>query len=168
MTGRGTAAALIAIGTGALGTTLVAPPPPLLVWNASASAPLGLYLVAPGRAPQVGMMVAARLPAGARGIASDRGYLPAGLPVVKRVAAAAGDRICALGATVLINGEAVAVRLAADTSGRALPAWRGCVRLADGQFLLLMRGVPDSFDGRYFGISRRAEIIGTATLLWRA
>jgi conjugative transfer signal peptidase TraF len=168
MTGRGTAAALIAIGTGALGTTLVAPPPPLLVWNASASAPLGLYLVAPGRAPQVGMMVAARLPAGARGIASDRGYLPAGIPAVKRVAAAAGDRICALGATVLVNGKPVAVRLAADQAGRALPAWHGCVRLADGQFLLLMRGVPDSFDGRYFGVTRRAEIIGTATLLWRA
>lgn len=163
-----TAAALIAIGTGAMGTALVAPLPPLLVWNASASAPLGLYVVVPGRVPEVGMMVVARLPADAGGIASDRGYLPAGLPVVKRVAAAAGDRICTLGATVLINGEPAAVRLAADTSGRALPSWSGCVRLADGQFLLLMRGVPDSFDGRYFGVTGRAEIIGTATLLWPA
>jgi conjugative transfer signal peptidase TraF len=160
-------AALIAIWGGALGTA-VAPPPPLLVWNASPSAPIGLYLVAPGRSPRTGEFVIARLPAGVRSLAAERGYLPATIPIVKRVAAAAGDRICARGRAVFVNGEPVAVRLAADRVGRALPAWHGCVCLSSGQFLLLMRGVPDSFDGRYFGVSAGADIIGTARLLWRA
>jgi type IV secretory pathway protease TraF len=49
-----------------------------------------------------------------------------------------------------------------------MPRWTGCRRLGPGVLFLLCPGRADAFDGRYFGISRRAEIIGTATLLWRA
>ena len=37
--------ALIGLGAAALATTIALPPTPWLVWNASASAPIGLYAV---------------------------------------------------------------------------------------------------------------------------
>lgn len=54
----------------------------------------------------------------------------------------------------------------ASRLGRPLPAWQGCVRLCTGQFLLLMTDSPDSFDGRYFGLTGEQELIGRATPLW--
>ncbi|MCJ2182390.1 hypothetical protein MTR62_06700 [Novosphingobium sp. 1949] len=41
---------LLGIGMAALGLTIAQPPLPRLVWNASASAPIGLYAVSPGTA----------------------------------------------------------------------------------------------------------------------
>lgn len=41
-------AADLAIGCALIGATIVAPPAPRLVWNASESAPVGLYAVNPG------------------------------------------------------------------------------------------------------------------------
>ena len=143
-------------------------PTPLLLWNASASSPTGLYRVA--RAPRVarGDMVVAWPPASARALAAERHYLPLGVPLVKQVAAIAGDQVCGRGAELLINGLAVAARRAADPSGRPLPWWTGCVRLGGGDVLLLSPNVPQAFDGRYFGITRRSEIVGKAKLLWPA
>jgi conjugative transfer signal peptidase TraF len=158
----------IAFGAAALAAPLVAPPAPRLVWNATRSAPTGLYFVAAGRAPRRGDMVVAHLPSGAARLAASRGYLPLHVPVVKRAAAAQGDRVCALGSTVFINGEPAAKRLPRDPQGRPLPAWRGCARLSPRQVFLLMRGVPDSFDGRYFGVSDRRDVIGVAELIWPA
>src|SRR3546814_1519836 len=68
-----------------------------LVWNASASAPIGLYSVSPGVPADPGDMVIARVPQLWRDLAARRHYLPANVPLVKRVAAAAGDDVCGLG-----------------------------------------------------------------------
>lgn len=159
-------AVLVGIGIAALGLTIACPPVPRLIWNASASAPIGLYWVSPGAAPGRGDMVVAWPPAAARRLAARRHYLPAGVPLVKRVAAIAGDRICAVGRVVTVNGRPVAARRAADAAGRPLPAWTGCVRLGPGMVLLLMRATPDSFDGRYFGPSQARDIIGRASPSW--
>lgn len=162
----GARAALAALGIGALGATIAVPPSPRLVWNASASAPVGLYRVAP-RAPVVaGDMVVAWLPAEARTLAASRRYLPANVPAVKRVAAGPGARVCALGETVFVDGRRVAGRLAADRLGRPLPWWEGCHVLGPGERFLLMGESPASFDGRYFGPSRVSDIVGRAALLW--
>ena len=142
-------------------------PTPLLLWNASASSPTGLYRVAPAPRVARGDIVVAWPPASARGLAAARHYLPLGVPLVKPVAAIAGDQVCGRGAELLINGRAVAARRAADPSGRPLPWWTGCVRLGGGDVLLLSPNVPQAFDGRYFGITRRSEIVGKAKLLWR-
>jgi conjugative transfer signal peptidase TraF len=85
---------------------------------------------------------------------------------VKRIAATNGDVVCAVDRTIVIDGVAVATRLAADSSGRPLPFWRGCRRLRSGEFFLLMRHVPDSFDSRYFGAVKRSAIIGRLMPLW--
>jgi conjugative transfer signal peptidase TraF len=149
-----------------LGLTIVAPPRPRLVWNASASAPTGLYAVTPGASINRGDMVIARIPAQYRKLAAVRHYLPANVPLVKHVAASAGDEICALGKTIVLNGRWIAQRRIADEHGRVLPWWSGCIRLRGDQLFLLMTDSPASFDGRYFGVTEGEDVIGTARLLW--
>lgn len=160
------AAGGLLFGMTALGATIVAPPAPRLLWNASASAPVGLYGVNPGTPVQPGDMVVVRLPPRWRLFAARRGYLPANVPLVKRVAAGAGARICARGAHIFLNGRRIAQRRAVDGQGRAMPHWQGCRRLGTGQWFLLMAGSAASFDGRYFGVSERGDIVGKARLLW--
>jgi len=157
--------ALAGLGLAALGFAILAEPAPRLVWNASASAPVGLYWVS-RTAPARGDLVFAALPPDARWLAADRGYLPAGVPLVKRLAAVSGDVVCAVGDAVYINGEHVAMRRERDLTNRALPRWAGCRVLAADEVFLLMTGVSNSFDGRYFGPVRRARIIGRLVPLW--
>lgn len=149
-----------------LGLTIIFPPAPRLIWNASASAPIGLYWVQPGARIARGDMVIGRTPIAVRHLAAVRRYIPENVPLVKRVAAVAGDRVCAAGTTVSVNGHRVAVRLAHDARGRAMPWWSGCRTLGHGEYFLLMADVPASFDGRYFGITGEADLIGKAHLLW--
>lgn len=157
---------LIGAGIAALNLTLVFPPAPRLVWNHTASAPVGLYLVTPGAPLAPGDMVVAWPPEPARTLAAHRHYLPSGVPLVKRVAGAAGDTICASGDRVMLDGKPLARRLAVDPSGRPLPRWEGCRRLRQGSYFLLMTLRPDSFDGRYFGVTGERDIIGKARPLW--
>ncbi|MDE3115202.1 MAG: S26 family signal peptidase [Pseudomonadota bacterium] len=139
---------------------------PVVVWNATESAPLGLYLVTGKQSFTRGELVVARLPERAARLAAQRAYLPLGDPVVKQVGAMSGDEVCSTNNAIAINGQRVALRLTADKEGRPLPSWRGCLRLHRDQVLLLTARVPDSFDGRYFGPTRRDAIIGKAIPLW--
>jgi len=141
------------------------PPLPRLVWNASASAPEGLYAVSPEALPEAGDMVVARLPAMFRRLAAERRYLPENMPLVKRVAAVAGDEVCAVGQAITVNGKRVAGRRIFDHRGRRMPFWLGCIRLRGHQLFLLM-DAPDSFDARYFGVTEGRDIIGKARLIW--
>ena len=151
----------------ALIATLLWPPRPLLVWNVSASSPTGLYLVqAPGSAA-VDDMVIAWLPDAARRLGAARHYIPANVPLVKRVAAAAGDEVCAAGEAIFVNGRREALRLSHDPAGRPMPWWTGCETLREGELFLLNPGAGAAFDGRYFGITGPAQIVGAARLLWR-
>ena len=142
-------------------------PRPLLLWNASPSSPPGLYRVTSTGTPRRGDMVVAWAPRRARALAAARGYLPADVPLLKPVAALAGDRVCAVGKRILVNGRPAAVRRPRDPAGRPMPSWSGCRVLGAGELFLLSAGVPLAFDGRYFGVTRRAEAIGRAKLLWR-
>ena len=159
-------AVITAAGILAVGITIIAPPRPRLVWNVSASAPIGLYAVTPDAAIEPGDMVIARVPEHYRMLAATRHYIPANVPLVKHVAAAAGDEICAFGQDIFLNGYWIAKRHIADGWGRPMPWWNGCVRLRGRQLFLLMAGSPASFDGRYFGITEGDEVIGKAQLLW--
>jgi conjugative transfer signal peptidase TraF len=161
---RPRAVLVLLLATG-LCATLIAKPLPRLVWNVSASMPTGLYAVAPGVALARGDTVLARLPPPVRALAARRRYLPADVPILKRVSGIPGDRICAQGDVIMVGGKIAAIRHAADGAGRALPWWRGCIRIGTGA-LFLLAAPPDSFDGRYFGASRTPDIIGRATPLW--
>lgn len=160
------AASLAAAALAALASTLVWNPRPALLWNASASSPVGLYRVDDPRKVRTGDMVVAWPPVPVRQLAASRLYLPLHVPLVKRVAAAAGDRVCARGGTILINGRPAAVRRRRDPRGRPLPWWSGCRRLGKAEFLLLSRSYARAFDGRYFGITQGRDIVGRAHLLW--
>lgn len=158
-------ASLLALGTAVVLGSALFPPAPRIVWNASASAPIGLYAVAPDALPEPGDMVIARVPKAFRRLAATRHYLPENVPLVKRVAAVAGDEVCALNREIFVNGHPVAKRRTVDGAGRAMPLWRGCVRLRGHQLFLLM-DAPDSFDGRYFGVTEGEDVVGKARLLW--
>ena len=157
--------AVATIGVAILLGSAAFPPVPRLVWNASASAPIGLYSVSPGALAETGDTVIARVPEPWRWLAATRRYLPMNVPLVKRVAASAGDEVCAFGQKVFVNGRWVAERRIADGAGRSMPMWSGCFRLRGRQSFLLM-DAPASFDGRYFGVTEGDDIIGKARLLW--
>lgn len=165
MVKRGIALAAM-LGFAALGSTEIVRPMPRLVWNATASAPVGLYRVEAAVALRRGDFVLAWLPDAARQLAAERHYLPADVPLVKRVAALTGDAICREQARITINGMIVAMALRADSRGRSLPRWSGCRTLGQKQVFLLMSSVPDSFDGRYFGPIATRSIIGKLVPLW--
>jgi conjugative transfer signal peptidase TraF len=158
--------ALGALGLGLIGLAALGRPAPLIIYNASASAPLGFYRVLPANPIRRSDLVLARMPDSVRRLAAERGYLPANVPLVKRIAALSGDTVCALDRAITIDGRHVADQLAVDRLGRPLPAWAGCRTLGPGEVFLLMAGVPDSFDGRYFGPVPASAIIGKLVPLW--
>ena len=157
--------ALTWVGLGCIGFAMLVRPAPLLLWNASASAPVGLYRVMSSPPIQRGDMVLLRTPDSVRDLAAERGYLPLAVPLVKRVAALAGDMVCAVGDDLFINSKWVAGRLERDHLGRPLPHWGGCHRL-DDELFPLMADVPTSFDGRYFGPVPTSAVIGRLVPLW--
>jgi conjugative transfer signal peptidase TraF len=136
-------------------------PQPRLLWNASASAPIGLYRVHPGVSPMVGQFAAIRPPSATSRLMAARHYLPEGAPLLKRIAATAGAHICRTGLSVTIDGRHAAIARARDRRGRLLPTWRGCRTLRTGEMFLL-NASPDSFDSRYFGPVPARSLIGAA------
>ncbi|MDO8264026.1 MAG: S26 family signal peptidase, partial [Gallionella sp.] len=137
-----------------------------IVYNPSDSVPRGWYRIVPADALQVGSIVLARLPAPAAALAAQRDYLPAGIPLLKRIGAMAPQRVCVDGASVRIDGVVVAAVMHADGRGRPLSAWSQCRRLARGELFLLSNTNPASFDSRYFGHIRVSEVIGSAQPIW--
>src|SRR3546814_7756186 len=94
-------------GIALVGFSAIARPQPHLVWNASASAPIGLYRVISG-SPERGDFFLVRIPTSIEKLVAIRGYLPSGVPLIKRVAAAAGDDVCAFNRASLVTCEIVA------------------------------------------------------------
>lgn len=139
--------------------------PPRIVFNTTASAPLGFYLV-DAVAPTVGDMVVVRPPRDLALWMAGRGYLPSNVPLIKRVAAFGGQTVCGRDGEVRIDGNAVAKALPRDRLGRRLTPFTGCVQLADGDVFLLNAEAPDSLDGRYFGLLPRDTVVGRATAIW--
>jgi conjugative transfer signal peptidase TraF len=139
---------------------------PCFIWNATASAPIGFYMFVDKHNVHRGDLVLAMPPRSAQTLAAQRGYLPMGVPLVKHVAALAGDRICADAKSLSIKGRVAALRLRFDSAGRSLPAWSGCRTLAATEVLLLNPAVSHSFDGRYFGPIATTSILGKLVPLW--
>lgn len=157
-------AGLSALGVGLLGASLLQPTRPLLVWNASASVPIGLYRI-DRRAPAVGNVALVRLGEPVANLAKRRAYLPSTAFLLKPVVAWRGDRVCRLGSHILARGRHVGRALARDAVGRRLPSWRGC-RTLGAEELFLFADRPDSFDSRYFGPIGVDQVIGFATPVW--
>lgn len=140
--------------------------------NRTNSLPAGLYLTV-DKTPEKGDLVAfwprdtavmreARrrgyILGGAYNIVDGKGY---GL-LLKRLMAVPGDRVSITDAGVEINGLLVpnTQPLNADSVGNHLPHLRFTdYLLRDDEVLLLSDHLPRSFDGRYFGIQERRQIV---------
>ncbi|MBB2161122.1 S26 family signal peptidase [Gluconacetobacter sacchari] len=149
-----------------VGASLAVHPVPRLVWNATASVPVGLYRLRPDPVPRVGDVVALRLPDATAMLLARRGYLPLGVPLLKPVTAIAGQIVCRSGPRVTIDGVPAGDAKPVDHRGRPLPVWQGCRRLDPGQVFVMNEAEPLSLDGRYFGLLPVSAVIGRATPLW--
>ncbi len=138
----------------------------LLLWNVSPSAPRGFYLLRLARPLNVGELVVVVPPEPLARFAAVRGYLPLGVPLLKHIAALGGQTVCRFADVVTVDGRAVAMARVRDTSGRPLSRWQGCRTLRAGQVFLLNSAIPDSFDGRYFGVLPANSITARAEPLW--
>jgi conjugative transfer signal peptidase TraF len=141
---------------------------PKFVWNASASAPIGLYRIVSVLTPAAGDLVAVRPPVAMRLFLAQRGYLPDGALLLKRIVASSGDVICRDGEHVLVAGTQIARAKQSDARGRPLPQWQGCRSLREQEVFLVNADVPDSLDGRYFGPLPGSSIVGLAHPVWTA
>ena len=140
---------------------------PLIVYNASGSAPLGFYYLE-NRLPDRGEIAAVKPPPMLEALMTARGILPAKVPLIKQVTAVGGDEVCRSrksAGTLAVNGRDVAEVLDQDREGRPLPSWDGCIRLVAGEFFLLQPH-PHSFDSRYFGPVSKCDILGVARPIW--
>lgn len=150
----------------AVASTFAATHDPLLVWNASASVPIGLYSVQSIGKLAVTDLVVARPPEALQGWLAKRHYLAHGVPLIKRVAALPGQRICRNGRAVTVDRIEMAQAQERDHAGRPLPVWSGCLSVAPGQVFLLNWDEPSSLDGRYFGTIPSEKLMGRAVPLW--
>ena len=167
-------AGLAACGLAALAWASFVQPLPRLIYNPSDSVAVGWYRVdplhhRPGSLPRplsVDSIVLTTLPPDAAALAAQRGYLPARVPLLKRVGATAPQQVCVFDELVWIDGVPVAAVLPADRLGRPLPSWPQCRQLRPGELFLLSATNPASFDSRYFGPVSAFAVIGVARPIW--
>jgi type IV secretory pathway protease TraF len=122
------ATVLAAMGVGYPGLT---PMPIKLIWNASASAPIGFYSIAFEGPFEVTDLVAVDAPEPLATFIAERGYLPKGVPLLKRILAVSGQTVCRSNLAITVDGvemsawRSTAIALAAIfRSGRAAAASR--------------------------------------------
>ena len=140
--------------------------PKVLIWNASASAPVGLYLVQPAADLDVTDLVAVTAPSLIAKFMSDRGYLPMGVPMLKRILAVSGKTVCRHDLDIVAYGATIGHARERDNADRKMPEWRGCRPIGADELFLMNWDIPDSIDGRYFGPFLRASVIGRALPVW--
>ncbi|WP_172233277.1 S26 family signal peptidase [Mesorhizobium sp. NZP2077] len=157
------ASVLATMGVGYPGLTSM---PTKLIWNASASAPIGFYTIDFDGPFEVTDLVAVDAPEPLAAFLADRGYLPRGVPLLKRILGVAGQRVCRSNLTITVDGIEAGMALKRDRAGRDLPVWQGCHRIPTGEVFLMNWQVRDSLDGRYFGLLATSQIIGRAVPLW--
>jgi conjugative transfer signal peptidase TraF len=150
----------------AIGISGLYHPAPRLVWNASASVPIGLYGVQPASRLHVNDMVVVAPPEPLARFLAERGYLPKRVPLMKRILALPGQIVCRTDLTIRVDGVVVGAARKRDRRDRDLPTWRGCHVITEGEVFLMNRQPEDSLDGRYFGPLPATSIVGRAVPLW--
>ena len=167
-------AGLSVCGLAALAWASFVHPLPRLIYNPSDSVAVGWYRVDPQghgidslpHSFSVGSIVLITLPPDAAALAAQRGYLPARVPLLKRVGAVAPQEVCTARGVVRIDDVPSATVLPADRWDRPLPSWQQCRRLEPGELFLLSVTNPASFDSRYFGPVSASAVIGVAQPVW--
>lgn len=139
---------------------------PRLIWNISASVPLGLYVLRPVGDLTIGDLVAVTPPEPLAQFVTARGYVGPGVPLLKRVAALPGAQVCREATTIIVDGQVLGAARERDRLGRPLPTWQGCRLIAEGEVFLMNREVGDSLDGRYFGPLPLGSVTARIVPIW--
>lgn len=130
-----------------------------LVINVSDSMPLGVYRVS---------TVPLSLPPGAVVVVQPPKIMdpwwPSHMPLLKPVAAVAGDEVCHVDGLLLIAGVSYGP-IYAEAARKALPHLDGCHVVPEGH-VFLASAHPHSLDGRYFGMTPIATLTAQAVPLW--
>jgi len=149
-----------------IGVSAVFHPTPRLIWNMTASTPIGLYALSSADELHVGDLVSIIPPEPIAKFLAEGGYLPEHVPLLKHVVALQGQVICRRDCTIMVDGIARGEALERDSHGRPLPIWQGCHLLAAGELFIMNEHVRESLDGRYFGPFSAGSVIGRAVPLW--
>jgi len=142
------------------------PTAPRLVWNASASVPIGLYTLTPADRLEVPDLVAVLPPEPIASFMVERGYVGRDVPLLKRVVGLPGQRVCRDGRAITVDAVPLGEARDRDGQGRDLPIWQSCRIIAEGEVFLMNPDVGDSLDGRYFGPFPASAVIGRTTPLF--
>jgi conjugative transfer signal peptidase TraF len=142
------------------------PPAIRVIWNASASVPVGLYRIVPANHLNVTDLAMVMPPDDLAGFLDERRYLRKGLPLLKRVLALSGTTVCRNGAEITAYGMTYGQARERDGQDRPLPVWQGCRTLRAGEAFFMNWDSPDSFDSRYFGPLPLSAVVGRAIPLW--
>lgn len=155
----------IAVGLGMISLSSAIKSEPRLVYNPSESAPRGWYLIGRVTDLRIGDYLIVTLPHDIAVFAAKRGYLPRGVPVLKRVVATEGHHVCLRDGRIVIDGLPVADARSYDGKHRPLIPWSHCRQLLAGELFLLNVDSASSFDSRYFGPVDVLFVRGRATPL---
>lgn len=139
---------------------------PLYVWNASDSVPIGLYRLRSAEKLFVTELLAIQPPEPLVNFLDLNGYLPAGVPMLKRVLALPGQTVCRNGLTVLVDAIEAGKARDRDGRGRPLPKWQGCRVVGKDELFVMNRQSADSMDGRYFGFLPASAVLGRVLPVW--
>lgn len=152
--------AFITVGAVALSTAVDLPP--VLLWNASSSVPIGLYRLQwiDHLSPRLLVTVTPSDPIAA--FIAERGYLPPDIPLLKHVAGLPGQIVCRIGRSITVDGVSLGEAQHTDRRGRPMPIWQGCRRITSDEVFLMNPDAENSLDGRYFGPIPRSAILAEA------
>src|SRR5579875_1184909 len=149
---------------GTLLSVLAIPAAAGLRLNDSPSLPLGIYVVTSDRSAD---LVQFCPPEPFASLAALRGYREPGscadgsAPLMKPIAARAGDKVEISGAGIAVNGRGIShsQALGVDTKGRVLQRWPfGTYVVQPGTVWVISSYNPRSFDSRYFGPIRVTSV----------
>ena len=112
-----------------------------LIWNATASAPIGFYTIAPADQLEVPELDVVMPPEPLADFMVERGYVGRGVPLLKRVLGLPGQRVCRSRDLITVDGIEMGEALDRDRLGR-----RRCAALPLG---------PEGPHADRAGVSRR-------------
>ncbi len=154
------------LGATALLLSTIGEASPRYIWNVSNSVPTGLYRLQPAGRLTVTELVAVQPPEPLATFLDLNGYLPIGVPMLKRVLALPGQTVCREALTITVDSLEMGQARARDARGRALPSWQGCRVIGEGDLFVMNWQSAESLDSRYFGPIPASAVVGQAIPMW--